>query len=499
MSAPRANLARSDPAYRAVIDIGSNTVRLVVYGAPFRAPTVRLNERVTARLGRELGDTGRLPEDGMAMALEAVGRFRALLDRLGVQDVETVATAAPREAENGREFLKAVAEHGFDPRLLSGVEEAETSAQGVLGAFPGAQGIVADLGGGSLELVDVAAGESSHGISLPLGTLRLAALRDDGREAFSEDVAELIRSSDYDIVKGQTLYLVGGSLRAFARFVMVESGSPLEDPHGFRMSLKTARKMAKSCMAAYPSALQSISGVSSSRSAMLPDTAALLRELLAALEPSDIVVSAWGLREGLIYRGLPKEEQARDPFLAGVEEFTGPRGGSLDLARIVADWCAPVSQCSGDDAVSISDRVQLGATMLALASASLEPNIRRRHVVDWALHKRWLAIDPDERALICAALLANTNATEPPKELRAIARPEALEAGIRLGLAIRLCRKIAANTAEALSQTGMVIENRGIVLRIEEAAGDLYAPTVERGLEGLSARLGMTHTVEIRN
>ncbi|MEL6738710.1 MAG: Ppx/GppA family phosphatase, partial [Pseudomonadota bacterium] len=165
-------------ASRAIIDIGSNTVRLVVYGGSVRAPTVLLNEKVTAKLGRDIAWNGTLADEAIAIALRGLERFVLLLEDLGVTDVETVATAAVRDASNGDAFVESLAAMGLSPRILSGEEEATLSAHGVAGAFPGALGIVADLGGGSLELVNLESGAVSDPVSLPLGALRLPDYRE---------------------------------------------------------------------------------------------------------------------------------------------------------------------------------------------------------------------------------------------------------------------------------------------------------------------------------
>jgi exopolyphosphatase/guanosine-5'-triphosphate,3'-diphosphate pyrophosphatase len=228
-------------AERAIIDIGSNTVRLVVYGGTMRAPTVLLNEKVTAKLGREIAATGRLADEAMALALRGLKRFALVLADLGITDVETVATAAVRDATNGPEFTAHLRGLGLNPRVISGEEEALLSAHGVLGAFPEARGIVADLGGGSLELVRVAHGQTDSASSLPLGTLRLP----DHRKGAGGARAEMRKSLDKAIRKGGwdlsanpphtngALYLVGGTWRAMAVYAMAARAYPLSDPHGF--------------------------------------------------------------------------------------------------------------------------------------------------------------------------------------------------------------------------------------------------------------------------
>ena len=237
------------PASQAIIDIGSNTVRLVIYGGPPRAPVVLFNEKVTAKLGRGVGETGLLSKKAMALALAGLGRYRMLIDAAGVEQVTVVATAAARDAANGPQFLDAVRALGLDPRLLSGEEEAVTSAHGVMAAFPGAKGMVADLGGGSLELVDIdtqGLGEDhcAHGVSLPLGSLLLPALRKAGPALFKRKVAKLLQKADLNAGHGLPLYLVGGSCRAFARYALDATGWPLDDPHGFELDTATAIALA---------------------------------------------------------------------------------------------------------------------------------------------------------------------------------------------------------------------------------------------------------------
>ena len=158
-----------------IIDIGSNSVRFVAYGGAARVPSSLFNEKTMAALGRGLTTGGELDEAAMEQTLEALARFRALGKEMGLKKLHTVATAAVRDASNGPAFLKRVAALGLRPRLLSGAEEAEYSGLGVISGNPRAHGIVADLGGGSLELVGVARGAAGEGVSLPLGVLRVGA------------------------------------------------------------------------------------------------------------------------------------------------------------------------------------------------------------------------------------------------------------------------------------------------------------------------------------
>ena len=231
---------------RAIIDIGSNTVRMVIYGGPPRAPVVMHNEKVAARLGKAVADTGLLGDKATRQALAALGRYATVLRLRGIRDVRTVATAAVRDATNGPDFLARVADLGLSPRLLSGEEEAMASARGVMASFPGAKGMVGDLGGGSLELIDIDGLDCVHGTSLPLGTLRLPALRSGGGAKFARRVRKMLGAADWVGDHGQTLYLVGGSWRALARFAMQRVNWPIDDPHGFELTAEEALNLARS-------------------------------------------------------------------------------------------------------------------------------------------------------------------------------------------------------------------------------------------------------------
>ena len=289
--------------HRAVIDIGSNTVRLVVYGGAQRAPTALLNERVTARLGAELMHDGRIPEAAIEIALAGLRRYRRILTDLHVQDVDVIATAAARLAENGPAFLDRVRECGFEPVLLSGEEEARTSAMGVIGAFPGAKGVVADLGGGSLELIEIGNGQCTHGVSLPLGALMLGDMRAEGPAKFKRKINKVLRNEDWAHSMSEPLYMVGGTWRALASYAMEEIKHPLTDPHGFELDGESALRLAKRMRLSKPSKLD-LTRISEMRAAMLPDAAALLHILLGKLQPPKLIFSSWGLREGRLFDRL---------------------------------------------------------------------------------------------------------------------------------------------------------------------------------------------------
>lgn len=480
---------------RAIVDIGSNTVRLVVFDGPARAPTVLFNEKVTAKLGRALADTGLLPDKAMAAALAGLARYAALLRLRGVTRVETVATAAVRDAANGPEFLAKVAALGLEPRLMSGEEEALAAAYGVMGAFPGARGVVADLGGGSLELTDVAAGEAAHGISLPLGTLHLAALRSAGPAKFNRKVNSALGAARLANTPGQALFLVGGSSRSLARHAMQRLDWPIDDTHAFSLPAPIALGLFRSVAQGKlgpKTAAPATAGISASRLAAMPDAAALLAAVIRKLRPSEVVFSGWGLREGLLYQSFTPEQRTQDPLVAGVAAWAQALGVGAPDAAMVARWTARLVPAGGTG----TEPLRLAATMLTLALWRVEPNLRAERALDWALRKRWLGIDAGGRAMLAMASLAGTGRTAPPPDLRRLASEAALREAAGWGLATRLCRKLTDGAPEALSASSLRCHDGRLILTVGEPWHALLTDSVNKELNALAAWLGLEPVVE---
>jgi exopolyphosphatase/guanosine-5'-triphosphate,3'-diphosphate pyrophosphatase len=492
-SSGRNSVGPADRPDRAVIDIGSNTVRLVVYSGSRRAPDVWLNEKVTARLGRDIATTGKIPPVAMDAALSELARFSVILNDLEISDIQCVATAAAREAENGQKFLDKVRALGLEPRLLSGEEEANIAALGVIGAFPGAKGLVADLGGGSLELVEIGDGTYHHGVSLPLGTLRLPALRAKGDAAFRKAVAKELAAAKWARKVEGPLYLVGGTWRALASYAMHKSKYPLTDPQAFELTPDAARKVAKKLAGMSPDKLSNISGITSSRADGLPDAAAMLRVLLTKLKPERLIVSAWGLREGLLFERLEPAARAQDPFLAAITHFTGPRGAALSTATMIAGWTSGVV-APGTQA---SERLRFAAIMLALAQARLEPNMRLRHSFDWAMDKRWLGLDHRGRALIGAALRGACSSPEPTAGLLQLANAEDLREAAGWGLAFRLCRRIGAGSRASMLTSSLSRSNGTLTLWLDKSREQLASEHVTADLKALAQWLGCAPELRI--
>lgn len=483
---------------RGIIDIGSNTVRLVVYNGPPRAPVVVLNEKVNARLGKDLGRTGAISEKSMRMALSALSRFAALLRLLDVTNVECVATAAARDAANGPEFLDAVRSFGLSPRLLSGEQEARASAAGVIAAFPDARGVAADLGGGSLELVEIDAsvpgGVCPGGVTLPFGTLRLPDMRALGAQKFSDAVRSGLAARGWGVDghhggRGLPLYIVGGSWRALALQAMRVLDWPVDDPHGFELSASEALRLAR--IFEKGKLEDPDPRISSSRLATLSDAAALMAHLVGNLHPSKLVFSSWGLREGLLHMQLPEAIQRESPMLASVAAFAeSARVDAADAVRI-AEWTAPV--CRDADA---DGDLRKAASLLALAAMRTEPNMRTEEARTWAMRKRWIGLDMCGRGMMAMTVHANSGRTEAPPELTRLTAKADLERAVGWGLAVRLCRRLTGGTARGMEASKVVVENGVLVLTLQDPALPLYGPSNCKDVKCLADWLGLTWRVQ---
>ena len=482
---------------RAVIDIGSNTVRMVIYSGAPRAPVVMWNEKVAAKLGRDLSVSGKIPKPAWDEALGALARYAMILADLGVEDVQTVATAAAREASNGAAFLAEVEKLGLAPKLLSGEEEALASASGAMGAFPNARGIVADLGGGSLELVEVAQQETKRAASVPLGTLRLPALRE--KADFEGTASSVLIQAGFgegaERASGQNgaLYLVGGTWRALAAFAMHELDYPLTDPHGFELSVDQAKAFASQLMQSDPSDLQNIRGISPMRAGYLPDAAALLDVLLTSLNPSGLVFSSWGIREGLLYAGLSDLEAVKDPLLAGIDAFAAPRRSSITDAASLAAWSVEIADGDG----SRNERLRLSAAQLSVALHKVEPNLRADHAVQWAHDKRWIGLSARGRVMIAAALLGSLGRTNLPSDFHRLASDEELREGVTWGLGFRLGHRLGAASRVSMLTSALIRGQAELTLRLDESRAALAHYPVTRDLEVLAEWLGLAPRIAI--
>lgn len=470
----------------AIIDIGSNSVRLVVYSGATRIPSVIFNEKVLAGLGRGVGETGAIAPEAEARALAALERFRLLVRQMKVARTRTVATAAVREATNGAAFLERVRQLGFAPRILSGEEEGKRAGQGVLSAIPEADGIVGDLGGGSLELVEVARGRVLRSATLPLGVLRLDALVEKGNLA--KKVAKAVAAAGFEgACAGRPFYMVGGSWRALARMEMALAGDPLPVTHQHEMAIDRPRAL-REALKGDRAATLDLGSVSISRFPTLPNANLLLDFLVGLLDPGRLIVSSFGIREGLLYDELSRAERALDPLIVAAREAGAGLGRFAQHGDLLDAWIAPAF----DDDPRCA-RLRLAACLLGDIAWAAHPDFRAERGIDMALHGNWVAIDAPGRVMLAQALFCNFGGGRdlPYPAIAALCSPAELKRATAWGFAMRLGQRLSGGVAAGLRHSRLARDGETLKLDIDAPLAPLVGEIVERRLKSLAAALGL--------
>ncbi|MGB7406487.1 MAG: Ppx/GppA family phosphatase [Pacificimonas sp.] len=504
MNAPVLAAAREltmTPPVRAIIDIGSNSIRLVVFRADRRTPFAMFNEKVMAGLGEGIAETGMMQDANIALAHETMARFAALCEDMGVDKVEAFATAAVREADNGHDFTMDVLRRtGIDIRTISGKEEGHYAALGVLAGIPGADGIVGDLGGGSLELVRLKKGKPRRVMSLPIGSLKLAEARKGGSDKLRRIVKKSLDKVDW-LFEGQDLpfYMVGGSWRALAQLEMHLTNHPLHIVHQYCLSTKAVDRLARSVPNLRQKRLREIRNVSTSRTPHLPGAALLLRAVLKRLGSSHAVVSAYGIREGVFYEGLADEVAQRDPLISAARNEGEARGRFPHHASALMRWTTGLFEGEAAE----DTRLRRAAAELSDIAWRAHPDFRAERAMETALYGNWVGIDAAGRAMLGAALFAlyGGHVTDPTRarlgDLIQTAPMDKLDRATTWGLALRLGQRLTGGTAEPLSRSRLLRDGDAVILTLDPRYESLWSGSVSRRLSFLATHLGCEAKFEV--
>jgi exopolyphosphatase/guanosine-5'-triphosphate,3'-diphosphate pyrophosphatase len=476
-----------------VVDLGSNSVRLVIYEGASRNPTPIFNEKAVLRLGRGLQATGRLNQEGVEQALTVLHRYHAIARAMQAEPFEVLATAAVRDAENGAAFVERLRQRmpGVPIHILSGQEEAAYSTDGVLCGMPGAHGVLADIGGGSLEVVRLITGRRGASRTLPLGVIRL-------QERSGNDLllARTIADADLQTVPwlaeaaGETLYLVGGAWRALARIHIAQVSHPLAMVHYYTISRDAARDLSGEIANATRKALERLSGAPRRRLDDLPYAATALRRLLRAVNPNRVVFSASGLREGWFMRHLPAAALAQDPLLSAAQELAARHGRDPALPPSLIAWTAPL--CPNE--TEPQRRLREVLCWLSDVGSHDHPEFRAEQAFLRVLRQPSLAPDHQERAFLAlgVALRYEAEASAPfLRPARVLLDAEAAQRAEILGIALRLAYTLSAGTDLILQGTALRIEGGWLVLRLRTDSGVFVGESVTRRLERLALALGL--------
>ncbi|MBI2716140.1 MAG: Ppx/GppA family phosphatase [Rhizobiales bacterium] len=479
----------------AVIDIGSNSVRLVIYEGLTRAPTPIFNEKVLAGLGRQVQSSGILALDAMDAAFEALRRFRALCDILQVRRIWAIATAACRDARNGRQFIAEAERICRTPiTILSGKREAQLTAQGIVSGIYQPDGIVGDLGGGSLELVDVHGSRVSAGVTLPLGGLALQDLA--GRSL--KKAEKLVEDALDDLPmlaegEGRTLYAVGGTWRALARLHMWQTGYPFHVMHNYRIGARDALEFSRLVHRVDTETLSKIEVVNAARRPLLAYAALVLEHLVRTIRPKEVVVSVLGVREGLLYSLLGARERARDPLITAAADLNVLRSRSPRHGEELIAWTDRFMASSGLEETADERRLRHAACLLGDIGWRAHPDYRGEQAMNIIAHGAFVAIDHPGRAYLALSVYfrhAGLSEGDLSPRLRELATTRMLDRARVLGAAMRVAYILTTGEGGVLPKTPLQVKRGRLVLRLPGFYGQLKSDRLARRLGQLARLVG---------
>ena len=485
----------------AVVDIGSNTVRLVVYDTPNRLPVPIFNEKSLCQVGEGLASTGQLNPAGVKCAISSLSRFVRLGEAMGVERMDLVATAAVRDATDGPEFVQRVEQLlGMKIQIPSGPEEAQLSAMGLLSGTPDADGVLVDMGGGSVDLVELNRGEFGRTVSLPIGHLRLphAAMDNLGkaRKVVNKNLSDLSWLAEGE---GRTLFAIGGSWRALARVFIDQTEYPLHAIDGYTLKNDDALRMCRFIENLSPETLYGISGVTKARAHALPFAAMILGEMLARTKAKEIAFSGFSMREGHLLKMLPNNLSGQDPLLSGCATLAERTGRFSITGEEIFDWISPLFP-SGRDAES---RLRLAASMLSDLGWSEHPDYRAEHSFLRTLRLPFSGLSHADRVFLSLAIFVRYNG-DPDNRLVKSVRLLMTDydegyANIT-GLALRLAHTVSGSAPGILSRTQFVMDEQTVWLQlpiVRNGEQDIFAgDAVGRRFKTLARALGREPIIE---
>lgn len=491
-----------DQQEAAVIDVGSNSVRLVVYRIDGRAMTPLLNEKVMAGLGRDLNRTGQLSPDGVKAALRALRRYATLIEHLGVRDVFAVGTAAVREAKDGAEFAQRMQqETGIKLRILSGADEGRLSALGVAAGAPDATGVVGDLGGASLELIEITPSGPGRGETFPVGPLTLA--RGDGFDPtrVEVEVARALANASTLTGKGGDFYAVGGAWRALGRIDIALRNHPLGVLHYHEMSRAEVLKVADVVRKQSKRSLEKLEEAAAKRAETLPYAAMVLERVMQAGAFDRVILSALGLREGVLIERMSAQALATEPLIAAAEALAGRAERVRAFGRALERWISPMFE--GRESLFPAQREKAlrgAAARLADLGGPLHPDQRVEIMFDLILRAPLAAISHEERAFLAAAI-HHRYTKAPPRHAEAYLRlltEDRQRAAAALGAALRLGADLSGRSEGLLSQVQVANADGKLKLSVKNNVAHLVTEQVVKRLDAAAAALGMPAETETR-
>lgn len=485
-------------SYVAVIDIGSNSVRIVIYDGLRRVLMPMFNEKVLCGLAKNMEKTGNLDKEGVEAAKSAIARFVQLTRNMGVKDLKLFATSAVRDAKDGAAFVKSLEKkHNVKIEIFSGEQEAQYAAYGVISSVDNAEGVVLDLGGGSLEIIDVKKGKAGKGQSYPIGPLRL--FREGADRAYYRGVIDSY-ITQFPIkrkLENKNLYLVGGAFRSMAKIHMDRINYPLKVLHDYRIPVGDFESTLK-IISEMPDKISTKTlGIAKKREAFLPYAALVASRIIKYGKPENVIFSVGGVREGLLYAQLSEDQKSLDPLISGCEDFSIRMLRATNYGYELAKWVRPLF----NELSKSEERLILASCLLGEISCYENTEYRAelayKRILDsslsGALHK--------ERVFIAKAVYyrySKTLNSTFSETMQSLLDEKELQVAKILGYAMRLARNITVSHPGLISTTSLEISGKKLILNLSASDISLIGEAMEKRLDQLALTMGLDGVIKIR-
>lgn len=484
-----------DPSARAlervgVVDVGSNSVRLVVFDGAARSPAYFYNEKVMAGLGQGLAQTGRLNPQGRIRALDALRRFAALAKGMNLPPLTCVATAAVREAEDGPDFQAEVErETGLRLWVIDGPEEARLSAQGVLLGWPEAEGLVCDIGGNSMELAEVSGGKVGRRMTSPLGPFRLQQVP-GGKRGVAAYIRATVEALAAEVGTGhERIYLVGGSWRAIARLDMERRNYPMTVLHEYRMGPQSVLQTVNWIAENDTDALRARTGTSAARMELVPLASLVLRQLVLSFHPKEIDVSSYGIREGLLYEQMPERLRMRDPLVEACRYAERTMARMPGFGKKLYAFILPLFRAASEERL----RIVKAACLLHDTTWRAHPDYRAEVCFDNATRANLGGLSHSERVFLGLALLhryKNSRAGSRLEPLFTLLNAHQIQEAEVLGKAMRFGAMFAVKSPEEAGELVWRPKKKVLELRLHARSKALFGEVAQARFKSLADALG---------
>src|ERR1700742_2711127 len=460
------------------------------------------NEKTLCGLGREVQSTGLLAPDAVDKALTSLKRFHALCKVQKVGRVHAIATAACRDASNGPDFIaKAERICGVKIEILSGSREAKLSALGVISGIHKPDGIVGDLGGGSLELVDVRGHQVRGGVTLPLGSLALQDLAHKSLKRAERIVKnELSEVTRLKAGRGRTFYAVGGTWRALARIHIIQSGYPLKVMHGYSIPAAEALDFVQRLRRlAATDTWADIEMIADARRPLLAYAALVLEHIIRSAMPKTITFSTFGVREGLLFSMLPDAERHKDGLICAAQTLNQLLSRSALHAQELIAWTDRLARVVHLRETEDDRRLRHVACLLSDIAWRVHPDHRGEQTLELIVNGNFGSITHQGRAFVALSVFFRyaglSEETQPPTILQQQVTPAMLERARVLGAAFRVAHLISAARPGVLPATHFRSEGRKLMLVFEHQMVDLVADRVGGRFKQLARLVGRSGSI----